>query len=483
MAWSRAAARARMMDSYEQMDDIDLRPLVREMDLENLGLSQARTVTGVHVYLDVANFQSLLEARRENTAELKKLLRHLTVFQRQVERLFRQQDGAAVRVHFQGARLHFIVFKPYDTEEGATLTRLVKAVTLVGQMRQLADLIQVHTDIHFEFEAGVDTGEAIATMNARAKRRQLLFVGRPANEAAKALTGKPSDPGEERLAAGAAPFAKQLPSAAAREKLPTSFEADVEEDIEAHPLESLDITDVRAPIDYGALGKKVARLEEAITFFGDLSGFTSYVASLSTEDEKKEALRLLHVLRSEMQAVVADYDGDFIQFQGDRVQALLYEARTSGRFKSKAVETAAALCSAVDLAKELFPALATLDVSCGADVGKILVGRVGLRDDKEVTVLGRSIPCASELQDGAGDGHTAISVRLWEGIEKSLQGFFSLKKERYVADFDLERIEAEEAAKAYDSGGRVVVGGTLSDGLRVTPTATGGIRPARSWGE
>ncbi|WP_228680785.1 hypothetical protein [Myxococcus xanthus] len=183
-----------MMDSYEQMDDIDLRPLTREMDLENLGLSQARTVTGVHVYLDVTNFQSLLEARRENTAELKKLLRHLTVFQRQVERLLRQQDGAAVRVHFQGARLHLIVFKPYDTEEGATLARLVKAVTLVEQVRQLADMIQFHTDIHFEFEAGVDTGEAIATMNARARRRQLLFVGRPANEAAKALTGNPSAP-------------------------------------------------------------------------------------------------------------------------------------------------------------------------------------------------------------------------------------------------------------------------------------------------
>ncbi len=145
------------------------------------------------------------------------------------------------------------------------------------------------------------------------------------------------------------------------------------------------------------------------------------------------------------------------------------------------MEAAAALSSSIDLAKELFPALANLDMACGADVGKVLVGRVGLKGDKEVTVLGRSVPCASGLQQHAGDGFTAISARLWDGIEQILQSYFDLKDGRRIADIDIVRVEAKKAARAFPS--RVKVGGTLSGGVTFTEVAEGGIKPARSWGE
>lgn len=477
MAWNYDAARERMLKAFEDMKDLELKPLTREMNLENLGLKEARAVQGVHVYLDVTNFAQLLRERREDTEALKKLLRHLTVYQRQVERLLRDKEGAAVRIHFQGARLHFLVFKPYGTDADAVRERLELAVTLVEQVRQLAREVQKGTDIRFDFEAGVDSGESIATMNARAGSRQLLFVGSPANAAAHALTGASG----ERFGPGAKPYAAQLPAPEAREPLPAHFAADVAQDLKDHPLSAIDVTPVQAPIDYERLGKKVARLEEAVSLFGDVSGFTAHVEGLTTLEARKLALRHLHALRLEMQSVVeADYQGDFIQFQGDRVQGLLYGARTSGRFQSKAVEAAAALCSGIDLARELFPELASLDMACGADVGKVLVGRVGLAGDREVTVLGGSVARAAGLQDGAGDGRTAISERLHGGIEKALQAHFTLNLDRYLAELDVERLEAEERARAY-AAPRLAVGGSLSSGIKVEPSA-GGIRPVRSWG-
>lgn len=484
MSWNREDSKERMQRSFEQMKDVDVQPLTREMDLEKLAYNQARIVSGVHVYLDVSNFEDLLKERREDTAKLRKLLRHLAVYQRQAERLLRTYDGAAVRVHFQSARLHFIVFKPYNTEEGAALERLKTAVTIVSQLQQLAGLVSGHTGITFEFEAGIDSGEAIATMNALRGNRQLLLVGDPANRAAKALTGKPG----ERYAEGAKPYESQLPKASDRTPLPKHFEQDVDDDIANNPESGFTITDVTAPIDYDRLGAKVARLESGVTLYGDVSGFTAYVRDAKTLDAQRKAVQYLHVLRSEMQFIVgADYDGDFIQFQGDRVQALLYEARTTGRFKSKAVEAAAALCSAIDLAKELYLELSSLDMSCGADEGKVLVARVGLRDDKEVTVLGQSVAAASGLQDEAGDGHTAISTDLWGGLEKNLQSHFEKTAGRYLADIDISKLEAkeQEAKKSAERfSERVAVSGSLSGGVSIAPAANGaGIKPARSWGE
>ncbi|WP_059439379.1 adenylate/guanylate cyclase domain-containing protein [Anaeromyxobacter sp. PSR-1] len=466
-----------MKDAFDGMKDVDLKPLTREMDLENLALKEARIVTAAHVYLDVTNFQKLLEDRRENTSELKKLLRHLAVFQRQAERVLRTHAGA-VRIHFQGARLHFIVHKPYDTEEGAELARLVAAVTIVEQLRQLGALVRLQTDIRFEFEAGIASGDAIATMNSGRNNRQLLFVGPPANDAAKVLTGSPG----ERLAASAEGYRDDLPAAADRDPLPESFESAVKEDVDAHPIESFEIVDVREAIDYERLGKRVARLSSAATLYGDVSGFTAYVAGLTDDATKKIALQHLHALRTEMQAIVeVDYGGDFVQFQGDRVQGLFYELRSTGRFTSKTVEAAAALCSAIDVAKDLFPELKTLDMANGADLGKVLVGRVGLKGDKEVIVVGRSVARADELQRGCKDGFTAITVGLWEAIEPALQKHFTLEAGRRVSDIDIDRLEAKKTVDSFPA--RIKVGGSLSAGATFTPVTEGGSKPARSYGE
>jgi hypothetical protein len=55
-----------------------------------------------------------------------------------------------------------------------------------------------------------------------------------------------------------------------------------------------------------------------------------------------------------------DYDGDFIQHQGDRIQGLFYSAKSSGRYASKAMEAAAALQDAFTICREVLPGFAKL---------------------------------------------------------------------------------------------------------------------------
>jgi class 3 adenylate cyclase len=478
MAWNRKDARERIRKSYDDFKDLELKPLTREMDLRNLARNQARVVTGVHLYLDPVNFQELLKDAREDAAKLKKLLRHVHVYQRQIAWLLEDTDGAQ-RVHFQGGRLHAVFYKPYDTTDVAEpgVKRLSAAVQFVEQARELAQLLEAETDILFELEAGLECGESIATMNGRAGSSELLFIGPPANDAAKALTGKPGN----RFCVNAENLREKLPKNL--EPLPERYAKQVKDDVADNPISRFETFEPKIAIDYADLGIKTADLKQGVTFYGDISGFTRHIASLSTDEEKVEALRAFHATRSEMHhVVVADYNGDFIQYQGDRIQGLFYEAKTSGRFASKTIEAAAALQDAFDICRDELPGFSKLGMASGAAVGRVFVTQVGKKGDREVIVLGQSVVRASQLQDDMGAGQTAINASLWTLLKEEEQKLFQSKtgdEDVYVARLSMSVFDALEDAKLY--AGRVRVEGVPSMSARVVSDPAGGVKPTKSW--
>ncbi|MFL5355139.1 hypothetical protein [Archangium sp.] len=478
MAWNREDARERIRKEYENFKDLELKPLTREMDLRKLQRNQARIVTGVHLYLDPVNFQGLLKEAREDASKLKKLLRHMHVYQRQMAWLLKDTDGAQ-RVHFQGGRLHAVFYKPYDTTdvEEPEVKRLAAAVQFVSQARELAKLIATQTDIAFALEAGLECGESIATMNGRIGSSELLFIGAPANQAAKVLTGKPDD----KYCTNAAKLKEKLPKKT--EPLPERYAKQVKDDVADNPISRFDTFEPEASIDYDNLGVRTADLKQGITFYGDISGFTRHIASLSSEEDKVQALRAFHATRSEMHhVVVADYDGDFIQYQGDRIQGLFYEARASRHFASKAIEAAGALQDAFDICREELPGFSNLGMASGIAVGRVFITQVGIKGDREVIVLGQSVARASQLQDDMGAGQTAINAAMWEFLTKEEQKLFTAKtndEDAYVARLSMNVFDALEDAKAYT--GRVRIEGTHSVSARVVSEPTTGVKPAKSW--
>jgi class 3 adenylate cyclase len=450
------------------------------MDLHNLDRKQARIVTGVHFYLDVVNFKDLLEDAREDAQKLRRFLRHIHVYERLAGKLLDEVDGG-FRVHFQGVRLHGLVHKPYDTTDVSDpeLKRLFAAYQYVKQASALAKLIEEETEFDFKLEAGIESGGTIATRNGQNGSAELLFLGQAANDAAKALKGEEDEVhfGEE-----AAKRDGDLDDPA---PLPEKWKNIVKEDAANNPISQFETFVPRERLDYETLGVRTGDLDPGITFFADISGFTRHVATLESDEEKKQALRSFHAARSEMhQIVVKDYDGDFIQFQGDRIQGLVYEAGASRRFAKKSIEAAAAMQDAFGLFEEILLDFADLGVTTGVASGRVFVTQVGRKGDREVLVLGNSVAAASQLQDGCASGETAINGALRDLLPEHLQEIFKAEEgdqDRYVAaELGLATLEAAKDAQAY--GGLVEVKSTPSGAFRVAPASgSAGIQPATSY--
>jgi class 3 adenylate cyclase len=147
----------------------------------------------VHLYVDIQNFEDILSSTEvDGVTAHKRALRFLDLHQRAVHRILRQTD--TLRVDFHGQRLHAVVTKPYGEADEAT--RVHRAVAIA----QLAIVVLAETgddDQNIpdaEVRVGIDTGRALVVNNGRSGYREPLFLGRPANMAAK-LASRDGDVG------------------------------------------------------------------------------------------------------------------------------------------------------------------------------------------------------------------------------------------------------------------------------------------------
>src|ERR1019366_10209122 len=114
----------------------------------------------------------------------RRTLRFLNLHYRAVHRILQRVD--ALFVDFHNQRLHSVVAKPYDSE----VKRVQRAVA-IGQL--IIDVLaQTGEDADHpaaKVRVGIDTGAALAVNNGRRGHREPLFLGQPANHAAKRAGG------------------------------------------------------------------------------------------------------------------------------------------------------------------------------------------------------------------------------------------------------------------------------------------------------
>lgn len=94
----------------------------------------------------------------------------------------------AIEVDFHNQRLHAVFAKPYGYEKG----RIFKAVATAQLIRDV--LAKTGEDGDDPLPAaktriGIDSGKALAVNNGRRSSREPLFLGNPANQAAKRAGG------------------------------------------------------------------------------------------------------------------------------------------------------------------------------------------------------------------------------------------------------------------------------------------------------
>lgn len=435
MSWSYETARDRAVKRYDGLADLTISDVVRELDFENISQLQPRRVTGTHLYAGVENFTALLGEADADGAE--DLLLKLHLFAREASWIIKSNfDGC--KVHFQGPRAHALAYRPVGDESKMVAKAVLTALALRHMVVAFNDVFELSDDAAWKLAAGIAHGSALATRNGAHGDRELLFLGSPANHAAKIIHTAGSirmtetvkdllpetfDDHVAVVSPGDAWYAKAV-SAATVSEMAAAFgwawsldttRARLEEAAERYPAGSATVSDVKEKIDKSKLAISSTKRVSGASVFADVDGFTSYIDGLEDDDDLIEAAKAFHVLRGGMRdSAVQDFDALRIQYQGDRMQALAYRpVGDESEVALEAVKLAAALTTLADqVILEVVEPTAAKRLAIGVAWGEVLVSKIGEQGHRDVVTIGTSTAEAAAIEGRLDGGQIGLNSAL-----------------------------------------------------------------------
>jgi class 3 adenylate cyclase len=472
--WSKDTAKSRIATRLKEVSNVVIKDFVRDTDLTGIGTGIAYRVDGVHLYIDIINIQELLETTvADGERAHKRALRFLNNHYRAVRNILLDVD--AIQVDFHNQRLHAVFAKPYGDEA----TRVHKAVATAQLVRDVLAKIGANEDDPLpaaKTRVGIDTGKALAVNNGRRRSREPLFLGNPANQAAKRAGYDAEIEGifitnAARIAAGWDKVLNDFSTALTDEQVSTSQEKaaltlkvdkvvkDWETDLQNNPIGKFEFTRHTPPyrdLDLEELTPRNARRQEATSIYADIDNFTRYVADRIDDDNSAiDVVKTLHVLRSELDAVLyEDFAGKKVRFIGDCIHGILIEG-TAAKTDDEETAKNAMLCAAA-MRSSFLVALGELEaedidvgdlgLAIGLEHGLIAVTRLGVKNEMIRCCLSRSVLASETEQQRCNGRQTAIGTGLDEHAPSQFRDLFGISRAR--ADFDYAA--AEEALKPKD---------------------------------
>ena len=475
MSWNYDTSLERIQNHLDNMGEIEIEKLSKEADLNSLLTETCcREIHGAHVYFSVSNFSRLASEDASDEDEYKRLIQALHIYEREVSHIVEDEDKFdAFRVHFQGAKLHALLYRPIDKTKELAIAAFFLLLVLKDFVARVFNPAFPSYD-NFSIAGGVDVGDSIGTRNGKRNDRELLFLGPCANYAAKAIgtTGQlqltkelydvlPSDLREhcEKVEDGVYQI-KTLNKETLDDLLTTyDFKWDressrkrIDQDKADNPLKDISYSNANELIDLDALSIRNNKRVLGASVFGDIAGFTRYIDKAETDDEKRAALRVLHVTRREMAKVLTDdYKGLRVQFQGDRVQGFFHIPKDEeSEILIEAVEAAIGLQSSMELTiKKKVPDAVDLHLAIGVDIDKTLVSKLGTRAHRDRICIGKAVESAAALEEACAGSQIGISRRVYDALPEYLGKHFEYDEdvECYVAN-NLTTDKVERAAKS-----------------------------------
>jgi len=477
--WNKDRASKRIQQKIDEvaLKDFQIKTYVRDTDLSGLAKNVAYRVDGVHVYADILNLKDMLNVTQvEGETCHRRVLRFLNLHYRAAERILNNED--ALLIDFHNQRLHSVVAKPYDDE-----AKRVHRAIAIGQL--LIDVLaKTGEDADHPAAAvrvGIDTGKALAVNNGRRGHREPLFLGEPANHAAKRSGGGSSTgiylTNKARKAIGLATVANEDATALTAAEIAKSQEnaklsstvdgvvKDWKADLEVNPIGKVEFSAHTPPfanLDLETLSLKNSRRQDAAAVYGDIDGFTKYVgANIDDDEQAKHVVRALRVLRSELDAVLhEDFKGRKVRFIGDCIHGLLVEG-TAQTTDAEATISTMVLCvagmrSSFDLAvaklKEAGTDASSLGLQIGFEYGPMTATRLGMKGDLIRCSVSRGALTAEAEQGRCSGAETAIGQVAYDNSTKAVQAIFGTTRKRKGLD---HACAVDELAAKDDKAARV----------------------------
>ena len=462
--WDKDRAAERIQKKIDEvaLKDITIKDYVRDADLFSLPKTVAYRVNGAHLYADITNLEDILATTAiEGETSHRRALRFLNLHYRAVSRILDRVD--AILVDFHNQRLHSVFAKPYGSESD----RIHKAIA-TGQL--IIDVL-AQTGENADHPAaavriGIDSGEALAVNNGRHAHREPLFLGEPANHAAKRAGGGKSKgiylTNNARVAIGLAEVENEDRAPLTTAEIETSQKAaslgvtaetivsEWKADLEKNPIGSFDFSGHTLPfqsLDIDTLSVKNSRRQDAISVYADIDGFTAYVADhIGSDDDAKHVVRALHVLRSELHHVLMDdFFGIKIRYIGDCIHGLIGEGTAQTTNAVETIDTAT-LCaggmrSSFDLAIEKLNAAGTnaktLGLAIGFEYGPMTITRLGMKSELIRCSVSRGVTASEEEQKGCSGKQSAIGATAYEKASEQVKSLFGPSRRKADINYEL----------------------------------------------
>lgn len=456
--WDKQTAEDRILARLDDVESVIVKDYVRDTDLNSLLRNRAYRVDGVHVYIDILNLKEMLGITGEEGVTChRRTLRFLNLHYRAVARILHEID--AIHVDFHNQRLHAVIVKPYGDEE----ERIHQGIALAQLIIDVLKLTFEEGDEKLPaavVRAGIDSGVALAVNNGRRGHREPLFLGRPANLAAKRAGGG-TKPGifmtnSARGVIGLAAVSNEDAVALTADEITASQdEAQLSptvtsvlkawrKDLQDNPIGKFEFSAHTPPfstLDLELLTPRNSRRQDALSLYADIDGFTAYVDKNIDDDESaKDVVRVLHVLRSELHEVLtSDFQGVKVRFIGDCVHGALVEGTAASTDAEDTVKTAllcaGALRSSFDLAKVILEEegiACDLGLAIGLEYGPLVLTRLGVKGDMVRCCISRGVLASEKEQLRSTGKQTAIGavaaakgpvwVSEWFGDDRRLTG-------------------------------------------------------------
>ena len=412
MSWNADRAKSRIqehlktvptVDRHVTLDSAMAAESIRKRGLMGrLPLNQAFVVEGAHLYGQLLDYDDLVtEGGQETEASHRDLLRFLDMHYRIWDSIVDGDDGD--RVDYHGARLHAVITTP----SGNAAEQIARAAALARKLTEAARKVGQAHGFPSRIRFGIDHGRCLAMTTGRgAHEKDTLFMGRPANHAARLVASGTeegiflTETAQNRAAGGAV-----RKSGSVR----TLDEAYVQEAVRRFGFDSIDKTALSIAIESSATMFRFKRPSLPLStvkfsdltpansvrmgmasVFADIDGFTSFVddAIHGGSEMIHDAVEIVHVIREEFNSVLKeDFGGKRVRFIGDCIHGCVAEGEHSddaAKSVRKAVLCASAMRSSFDLCLEAVRSKAAIDLAVGIEYGQTPMTRLGHRGDESV---------------------------------------------------------------------------------------------------
>lgn len=509
--WNKERASKRIKAKLDGLPvkDIEIKEYVRDTDLSNLKSNVAYRLDGVHLYADILNLSDMLHVTdTEGETCHRRTLRFLNLHYRAVHRIVQRVD--AILVDFHNQRLHTVIAKPYDSEADRVHRGVAMGQLVIDVLAQTGD----GDDPAAKVRVGIDTGKALAVNNGRRGHREPLFLGVPANHAAKRAGGGTATgiylTNTARKLIGLKAVASEDTTPLTATEIQASKDAanlgvtadqivkDWREDLDNNPIGVFGFSGHTPPyssLNIEELTVKNSRRQDAATLYADIDGFTAYVGkNIASDDNAKHIVRSLNVLRSELDAVLhEDFSGRKVRFIGDCVHGLLVEGTAQTTEEEETISNltlcAGGMRSSFDLAltklKENGTDAMSLGLAIGFEFGPMNVTRLGIRGELIRCSVSRAVLAAEDEQKLCSGSETAIGAVAYKKASQAVKDAFGSTRKRAGLTYEIALKELSDkndktakAAKAYDVPSLLRPATAASSAITFPNRQTGPSKPA-----